>query len=93
MSARRKPKSSPGHEKLSYFLMLRQIEADSELLRAAYERLSDAATAAAGWDLRTVVLDWLEAELRVLRNGPEDTKPVASELLRAAVALGNALKQ
>ena len=93
MSAKRKPKSSPGHEKLSYFLMLRQLEAESDLLRSAYERLAEAAAAAAGWDLRTVVLDWLEAELRNLRSSQEDTKPVASELLRAAVALGNALKQ
>ena len=93
MSARRKPKSSPGHEKLSYFLMLRQMEADSEPLRAAYQRLADAAAGASGWDLRTVVLDWLESELRGLQTCPAETKPVASELLRAAVALGNALKQ
>ena len=93
MGAKRKPKSTPGHEKLSYFLMLRQMEADSDLVRAAYQRLADAAVEAEGWDLRTLILDWLEAELRTLRSEPEDTKAVSSELLRAAVALGNALKQ
>ncbi|WP_156362736.1 hypothetical protein [Rubellimicrobium mesophilum] len=93
MTARRKPKSSPGHEKLLYFLMLRQIEAESDLVRAAYERLSDAASGAEGWDLRTVILDWLEAELRHLRTEASDTKAVAAELLRASVALANALKQ
>lgn len=93
MSARKKPKSSPGHEKLRYFLMLRQIEAKSDLLRAAYQRLADAASGATGWDLRTVILDWLEAELRILGAEREDTNAEASELLRAAVTLGNALKQ
>jgi hypothetical protein len=93
VTARRKPKSSPGHEKLSYFLMLRQMEAESDLVRAAYQRLADAASGAAGWDLRTVILDWLEAELRLLQMHREDTKATASELLRAAVTLANALKQ
>ena len=93
MSAKRKPKSSPGHDKLSYFVMLRQMEAESDLLRAAYERLASAASNAAGWDLRTVVLDWLESELRLLRAHGGETQAVSSELLRAAVGLGNALKQ
>jgi hypothetical protein len=93
VSGRRKPKSSPGHEKLSYFLMLRQMEAESDLVRSAYQRLADAASGAAGWDLRTVILDWLEAELRLLQARQEDTKATASELLRAAVTLANALAQ
>lgn len=93
MVAQTKLKPSPDLEKLQYFLMLRQFETQSDLMRAAYQRLSDAASDAAGWNVRTVILDWLEAELRTLRNSPEDTKAVASELMKAAVSLSNALKQ
>ena len=93
MVAQPKPKTSPQLEKLSYFLMLRQFEAQSEVLQSAYQRLADAASDAAGWDLRTVILDWLEAELRLLQGAGEDTGATASELMKAAVTLSNALKQ
>jgi Arc/MetJ-type ribon-helix-helix transcriptional regulator len=91
--AQAKLKPSSDIEKLQYFLMLRQFETQSEVIRAAYQRLADTASASTGWNVRTVILDWLEAELRVLRRSPEDTKPVASELMKAAVSLSNALKQ
>jgi len=91
--AQAKLKVSPDLDKLQYFLMLRQFETQSGVIRAAYQRLADQASDSAGWNIRTVILDWLEAELRDLRKLPGDTKTVASELMRAAVALSNALKQ
>lgn len=87
------PKASPQHEKLLYFVMLRQMEAPSAALGDAYGRLSDAASAAAGWDLRTVILDWLETELRSLRQVEGDSGTHGVQLMRGAVALSNALGQ
>ena len=93
MVAQAKRKPSPDLDKLHYFLMLRQFETQSEAMRTAFQRLSDAASTSDGWSVRTVILDWLEAELRVLRSSPEDTKALASEMMKAAVSLSNALKQ
>lgn len=87
------PKASPQHEKLLYFVMLRQMEAPSTSLREAYGRLADAASAAAGWDLRTVILDWLETELRSLDQSKGDVGTQGIQLMRAAVALSNVLGQ
>lgn len=80
-------------EKLLYFVMLRQIEASSPTLHDAYQRLADVASEAVGWDPRTVILDWLEGELRVLRQDGEQQGDVGSQLMKAAVALSNALEQ
>ena len=79
-------------EKLRYFVLLRQMEAESPLVREAYQRLADVAAAAEGWDPRTLILDWLESELRGL--GPTGTSQESGgHLMGAAVALANALKQ
>jgi len=91
--AQTKLKASSDIEKLQYFLMLRQFETRSDVIRAAYQRLADGASDSAGWNVRTVILDWLEAELRELRKMPDDTTAVSSELMKAAVSLSNALRQ
>ncbi len=88
-----KARPSPQHEKLSYFVTLRQMQTDCEILRKAYERLAILAQASVGWNIPTVILDWLETELRLLRGAGEDGKAAASELMKAAVTLSNALKQ
>lgn len=93
MPAGTKPKASPQHEKLLYFVMLRQMEAPSADLRNAYQRLAEAADAAAGWDLRTVILDWLETELRSLRQVEGNSGAYGIQLMKGAVALSNALGQ
>jgi hypothetical protein len=91
--AQTKLMASSDLEKLEYFLMFRQFETQSDLIRGAYQRVADTALVSEGWNMRTVILDWLEAELRTLRDSPDDTKAVASELMKAAVSLSNALKQ
>lgn len=93
MVAQKRPKTSPQLEKLLYFLMLRQMETKSPIVREAYDRLADVASEAAGWDLRTVILDWLETEMRSLRDLKEDTSAAGVELMKAAVSMGNALGQ
>ena len=85
--------TSSQREKLLYFVMLRQVETTCPVVQAAYQRLADAASAAAGWDLRTVILDWLEAELRSARKPGDTAGSSGPELMKAAVALSNALKQ
>lgn len=80
-------------EKLLYFVMLRQMEEPSEAVREAYQRLADAAAEAVGWDPRTLLLDWLESELRALRQRGEHQSSVGSQLMKAAVALSHALVQ
>ena len=93
MGAQLKPKSRPDREKLLYFLMLRQMEAPSEAVSAAYARLAEVASAVTGRDLSTVILDWLEAELRSLRQTGTEASAAGTHLMRAAVALSSALKQ
>ena len=85
--------ASSQREKLLYFVLLRQMEAPSASVRDAYQRLADAASHAAGWDLRTVILDWLEAELRSPRTSEDDAGLHGVHLMKAAVALSNALGQ
>ena len=80
-------------ETLLYFVMLRQIEADSPVLREAFARLAQAASEALGWDPSTIVLDWLEGELRTLRTAGQPHSPTGAQLMSAAVALAKALKQ
>jgi hypothetical protein len=79
-------------EKLLYFLTLRQMETSSEVLRSAYERLGEAISAASGWNLSTVILDWLDAELRHLPPSGEGSTS-GSQLMKAAVAMSHVLKQ
>ena len=87
------PKPTPQQEKLWYFAMLRQMDAPSDATRDAYKRLSAVTLDASGWDTRTVILDWLEAELRTLRKKGQGQGADASQLMKAAVNLANALKQ
>lgn len=86
-------KTTPAQEKLWFFVMLRQIEAQSEATRAAYKRLAAIALDANGWDPGTVILDWLEAELRILRKKGDDGGAAATQLMAAAVNLANVIKQ
>ncbi len=76
-----------------YVLSLRQLEGPPDLLGAAYDRLAAAASAAVGQNLRTVILDWLEAELKILQQAGEAAGTSGTQLMRAAVSLSNALKQ
>ena len=93
MPRRPEPKPPPELEKLLYFVLLRQVESPSLEMRDAYQRLANTASEAAGWDLSTVILDWLEAELRFLRQRGEDVGGQGIQLMKAAVALSNALGQ
>jgi hypothetical protein len=97
MVAKARPKAeptpTPQQEKLWYFAMLRQMEADAEVLREAYKRLAATTLDASGWNTQTVILDWLEAELRALRKVGQGQGAEASQLMAAAVNLTNALKQ
>ena len=93
--ARRKehPQTTPAQEKLWYFATLRQMEAQSDSVRDAYKRLAALALEASGWNIQTVILDWLEAELRVLSKRGQDRGAEAKQLMQAAVKLASALKQ
>ena len=93
MPARPNSQTSTEREKLLYFVMLRQMEAPSQAIRDAYQRLADAASVAGGWDSRTVMLDWLEAELRLIRASGDEAGDRGPQLMKATVALSNALKQ
>jgi hypothetical protein len=87
------PKTTPAQEKLWYFATLRQMETESAAVRDAYKRLAAITLDASGWDAQTVILDWLEAELRILRKKGQDRSAEASQLMKAAVNLANALRQ
>ena len=87
------PKPTPQQEKLWYFAMLRQMEADAEVLRDAYKRLAAVTLEASGWNTQTVILDWLEAELRTLRKKGQGQGADASQLMKAAVSLASVLRQ
>ena len=87
------PKPTPAQEKLWYFATLRQMQAESDALQDAYKRLAAITLDASGWDTQTVILDWLESELRILRKKAQDRSAEASQLMAAAVNLANALKQ
>lgn len=87
------PKTTPQQEKLWYFAMLRQMEAESQAVRDAYKRLAATTLDASGWNTQTVILDWLEAELRTLSKKGQGRGADASQLTKAAVNLANVLKQ
>jgi hypothetical protein len=87
------PKTTPAQEKLWYFATLRQMDAHSEATREAFKRLAAITLDASGWDTQTVILDWLEAELRNLRKKGQDQGADASQLMKAAVNLASALRQ
>lgn len=93
MPAKARSNTAFQREKLLYFVMLRQMETPFSAIRAAYSRLSQAASSADGWDLRTVILDWLETELRSLRARGDGIGGQGIQLIKAAVALSNALGQ
>ena len=93
MPARPDLQTSTQREKLLYFVMLRQMEASGEAQRQAYQRLADAASVSSGWDPRTVILDWLEAELRLIRQLGDEAGERGPQLMKATVALSNALRQ
>ena len=73
-------------------LMLRQIEAQSSALRSAYLRLEEAISGKATESLDTVILDWLEGELKSLRRQGADTSEIGPALLSQTLALCRALK-
>ena len=87
------PRTAAQRETLLYFVMLRQIEADSPALREAFARLAQAASEALGWDPSTIVLDWLESELRTLQAAGRPHSPTGAQLMSAAVALAKTLRQ
>ncbi len=91
-AARRGLQALAQREKLLYFLTLRQMETSSEVLRSAYERLGEALSAASSWNLSTVILDWLDAELRHLPASGEGSTS-GPQLMKAAVAMSHVLKQ
>lgn len=87
------PKTTPAQEKLWYFAMLRQMDAPSDATRDAYKRLAAVTLDASGWDPQTVILDWLEAELRLLSKKGQAQGAEPSQLMKAAVNLASILKQ
>jgi hypothetical protein len=87
------PKTTPAQEKLWYFATLRQMEAESAPISDAYRRLAAITLDASGWDTQTLILDWLEAELRALRKKGQDRSAEASALMKAALNLASVLKQ
>jgi DNA-binding SARP family transcriptional activator len=89
----KEPKTTPAQEKLWYFTTLRQMNAPSDALRDAYKRLAATSLDASGWDPQTVILDWLEAEIRTLHKKGQGQSAEASQLMAAAVTLANALRQ
>ena len=91
MSIGIRPPTERQRERLQYMLMLRQIEAQSSRLRAAYGRLEAAVTAAANVSPDTLILDWLEAELTSLNHRGGDADAVGPNLMKQAVALCAAL--
>lgn len=87
------PEASTERETLICWALLRQMEAPCQVLQGAYGRLVEAASGAGGLSMRTVILDWLEAELASARALDTETGRRCTQLMRAAVALAHALKQ
>ncbi len=87
------PRQATQRETLVCFALLRQMETPCQALRDAYGRLIKAASRADGSDVATVLLDWLEEELRAARALGEEAGRRGAELMRAAAALASALKQ
>ena len=72
-------------DQLMFMLTLRQIQAPSKIAQDAYERLEHALSAAPMKSARTVILDWLEAELMSLHEAGSDEYSTATALLKDAV--------
>ena len=86
------PQTQAQRERLLYTLMLRQIEAQSSALRAAYGRLENAVAASKDASPDTLILDWLESELTRLKREAADAGDTGSQLLKQAVSLCSMLK-
>ena len=72
-------------DQLMFMLTLRQIQAPSKVVHDAYKRLENALSAAPMKSARTVILDWLEAELMSLHEAGSDEHNTATVLLKDAV--------
>jgi hypothetical protein len=93
MPARPLSELAKQRDRLIYFVMVRQNDASCQAVRDAYERLALVAEEAVGWDPQTVILDWLQAELKTPQQpGGEGGSP-APQLMKAAVAMKKFLKQ
>jgi hypothetical protein len=77
-------------DRLMFMLMRRQIEAPSKSVQIAYKRPEKALSAAPTTSLRSVILDWLEAEVMSLHQVGQDEANTAMLLLRDAVGLARA---
>ena len=75
-----------------YLLMLRQIEEQSRLARAALARLEESVAVATKTDPHTLILDWLQEELMGLHKNGSDPEDTGARLLRQAVGLCGNLK-
>ncbi len=91
MSGKSRPVTNPAREKLLYLIVLRQFETPCQAMRDAYERLASAASVSTGWDVRTVILDWLEAEMRSLSKLDNVDDTLGPRLMTAAVSLAKAV--
>ncbi len=80
------------HDPLMFLLALRHIEATSRTVRAAYERLESALSSAPPKGQRTVILDWIEAELMSLHLSGNSDNTTADLLLRSAVEFAKAAR-
>jgi len=80
-------------EQLMYMLVLRQIEEQSRLARAALARLEASVAGAKEADPNTVILDWLAAELMALHRSESDPEHAGTRLLKHAIALCSVLKR
>ena len=72
-------------DRLMFMLTLKQIQAPSRNAQDAYERLEHALFAAPLRSPRTIILDWLEAELMSLHEAGSDEHNTAMVLLKDAV--------
>lgn len=91
MTGRTNLATTPAREKLLYVIMLRQFETPCQTMRDAYERLANSASVSGGWDLRTVIMDWLEAEIRCLGEPDRNDDTLGPRLMTAAVSLAKAV--
>ena len=79
-------------EQLLRLITLRQTEAPSEDLRMAYWRLETALTKRVNGTPDDVILDWLEAELEILRRTGISTSEIEAALLARAIEFCEALR-
>ena len=79
-------------ESLLRMVLLQQIEAQSSELRASCARLEMSLIFAEERPLQTIILDWLEAELKTLQQ-TEDGADAGSQILTATAALLGSLNR